>query len=234
MTVLPLVFLGGFLGSSHCIGMCGPLALALGANESRLKENLVRQLVFSAGRIFTYGFGGAAAAFTGWWLANRPLPLVNVQASLSIIAGVALILLGLSTAGFLPSLSIRWLSANPCTGAKWIKTLLTGQGALSALLAGVFTGFIPCGLVYAFLAYAASTGEVLRGWLTMVVFGLGTVPLMVLAGVGGTALGLSARTRALKIAAWCVVLTGIISVARGVGYIGWLNEAVATGCPFCR
>lgn len=234
MTILPLVFLGGLLGSSHCIGMCGPLALALGANQSQFKQNLARQLVFSAGRIFTYGFGGAAAAFTGWWLANRPLPIINVQASLSIVAGVALVLLGLSTAGLLPSLSIRWLTASPCTSAKWIKTLLTGQGTLSALLAGVFTGFIPCGLVYAFLAYAASTGEVLRGWLTMVVFGLGTVPLMVLAGVGGTALGLSARTRALKIAAWCVVLTGIISVARGVGYAGWLNEAAATGCPFCR
>lgn len=234
MTILPLVFLGGLLGSSHCIGMCGPLALALGTNQSKLRDNLLRQLVFSAGRIFTYGFGGAAAAFTGWWLASRPLPLINMQAVLSIVAGVSLVLLGLSTAGVLPALSIRWLSAPPCTSARWIKTLLTGRGPVSALLAGVFTGFIPCGLVYAFLAYAASTGSVFRGWLTMVAFGLGTVPLMVLAGVGGTALSLSARTRALRIAAWCVVLTGVISIARGAGYLGWVGEVTAASCPFCH
>lgn len=234
MTELPLVFLGGLLGSSHCIGMCGPLALALGANQRQFNTNLTRQLVFSAGRIFTYGFGGALAAFTGWWLAHRPLAMVNVQAVLSIVAGVALVLLGLSTAGFLPSIANRWTTVQSCTTAKLIKTLLTGKGFVSALIAGVFTGFIPCGLVYAFLAYAASTGDVLRGWLTMVVFGMGTVPLMVLAGVGGSVLSLSARTRALKIAAWCVVVTGLISVARGAGYIGWFHDAVAAGCPFCR
>jgi len=77
MTELPLIFLGGLLGSSHCIGICGPLALALGANQSQLRTNLARQLVFSAGRIFTYSFGGAVAAFSGWWLTQRPLAVID-------------------------------------------------------------------------------------------------------------------------------------------------------------
>src|SRR3990172_8756063 len=99
MTELPLVFLGGLLGSSHCIGMCGPLALALGVQQSKLHENLGRQLLFSVGRITTYGFLGALAGASGWWLAERPQTLVNVQSLLSILAGLTLVWLGLSTAG---------------------------------------------------------------------------------------------------------------------------------------
>src|SRR5436309_3018013 len=79
MTELPLVFVGGLLGSSHCVGMCGPLALVLGVTEERVVSNVRRQLVFSAGRTFTYGFGGALAAYAGWWLGQRPISFVNVQ-----------------------------------------------------------------------------------------------------------------------------------------------------------
>ena len=233
MTELPLVFLGGLLGSSHCIGMCGPLALALGVQQSKLHVNLGRQLLFSVGRITTYGFLGAVAGASGWWLAERPQTLVNVQSLLSIVAGLTLVWLGLSTAGVLPRLTGRWLNSAPCAAASWFKTLLTTPGAASALVAGAFTGFIPCGLVYAFVVYAASSGNVLRGWATMVAFGLGTVPLMVLAGCGGTLLSLGARARVLQIAAWCVVVTGLISVARGAGYLELVANATPAGCPFC-
>lgn len=234
MTELPLIFLGGLLGSSHCIGMCGPLALALGVQSGRLQANLGRQLLFSAGRIFTYGFLGALAGATGWWLAERPQTLVNVQSALSIAAGVVLVWLGLATAGVLPRVGGKWLNSTPCAAATWFKMLLTSPGAVSAVLAGVFTGFIPCGLVYAFVVYAASSGDVVRGWATMVAFGLGTVPLMVLAGCGGTLLSLTARTRVLRIAAWCVVATGLISVARGAGYLEMVANAAPAGCPFCH
>ena len=233
MTELPLVFLGGLLGSSHCIGMCGPLALALGVQQSKLHENLGRQLLFSVGRITTYGFLGALAGASGWWLAERPQTLVNVQSLLSIFAGLTLVWLGLSTAGALPRLTGRWLNSAPCAAASWFKTLLTTPGAASAIVAGAFTGFIPCGLVYAFVVLAASSGNVVRGWATMVAFGLGTVPLMVLAGCGGTLLSLGTRARVLQIAAWCVVVTGLISVARGAGYLELVASAAPAGCPFC-
>ena len=234
MNELPLVFLGGLLGSSHCIGMCGPLALALGVPQSRLQVNLARQLLFSVGRIATYGFLGALAGASGWWLAERPQSLVNIQSLLSIVAGLVLVWLGLSTAGVLPRLGGRWLSSTPCAAATWFKTLLTAPGAASAVVAGAFTGFIPCGLVYAFVVYAASSGNVVRGWLTMVAFGLGTVPLMVLAGCGGSLAPLATRARLLQIAAWCVVATGLISVARGAGYLELVANTLPAGCPFCR
>jgi sulfite exporter TauE/SafE len=195
---------------------------------------LGRQVVFSIGRISTYGFLGALAGSGGWWLSQRPTSLVNLQSLLSIVAGATLVWLGLTTAGVLPRLGGRAFRLGPCTAAVWFKSLLTTAGFTSALLAGVFTGFIPCGLVYAFVVYAASSGNAITGWTTMVAFGLGTVPLMVLAGCGGSLLSLAARERVLKVAAWCVVLTGIISIARGAGYLQLAAESVPAGCPFCN
>lgn len=233
MTDLPFIFMGGLIGSSHCIGMCGPLALALGVTDARLTTNLRRQLVFSTGRICTYGFAGAVAAFAGLWLAQWSWLAVGVQAALAVIGGAALIVLGLTTIGLLPRLNLSWIAAQPCASATWLKSMLTSPKLTGAFLAGVFTGFIPCGLVYAFLATAASSGDVVRGWLVMVTFGAGTVPLLVIAGCGGTVMSVASRSRVLKVAAWCVVITGIISIARGVGYLESNSHSATGSCPFC-
>ncbi len=234
MTELFLVFTGGFLGSSHCIGMCGPLALALGMTGQSLTASLGRQLAFSAGRICTYGFAGAFLAFAGLWLGQWSWLAVNLQATMAIVAGVALVLLGLRTAGLLPRLRLSRLTPLSCGAAASLKTLLRSPKLTGAFLAGVFTGFIPCGLVYAFLALATSTGDVVHGWLIMVTFGAGTVPIMVITGCSGAVISVATRSRVLRIAAWCVVATGMISIARGAGYLEFSSVSNPTGCPFCH
>ena len=178
-----------------------------------MKGNLRRQLAFSGGRIFTYGFGGAVAGYFGHWLSRQgafamETPMVGVQAWLAIVAGIVLVAMGLVTAGVLPNWIAARMTHVPCFSGKWLKTFLLAPGLGNAMLAGVFTGFIPCGLVYGFLALAASAAGPVRGWLTMVCFGLGTVPLMLLTGCGGSLLNLATRGRVLQVAAWCVVLTG--------------------------
>ena len=65
MNELPLILLGGVLGSSHCVGMCGGFALSIGATAPNVMQNLTRQLIYSAGRVFTYGFLGAAGRLRG-------------------------------------------------------------------------------------------------------------------------------------------------------------------------
>jgi len=234
MIELPLIFVGGFLGSAHCLGMCGPLAISLSAGAPAGSNQLRRQLVFSAGRIFTYGFCGAAAGFGGAWLSAESRSLVLSQAWLAILAGTLLLLMGLITAGVLPRPATRLLSGLPCGAAGWLKTFLSASGWLGAFIAGVFTGFIPCGLVYAFLLKAGSSGDMWLGWLTMAAFGLGTVPLMVLVGYGGQFLSVVSRAKILHLAAWCIVLTGIISVARGVTQLNPPAEAFTADCPFCE
>ncbi len=234
MIELPLIFIGGLLGSAHCIGMCGPLAVALSANSAAQGKHLRRQLVFSLGRLCTYGFCGAVAGFAGMWLSTGSRGFVWSQAWLAIVAGVVLVLMGLVTTGLLPKPTLRLLSGLPCGTATWLKTFLSSSAWTGPLLAGVFTGFIPCGLVYAFLLKAGSSGSVALGWLTMVAFGLGTIPLMIVVGFSGRFLSVINRSRLFHFAAWCIVLTGLISIARGATQLNSRSLTDAAPCPFCE
>jgi sulfite exporter TauE/SafE len=120
----------------------------------------------------------------------------------------------------------------PCLGGTFFASLLTGRHWLDVFLAGLFTGLLPCGLVYAMLALAGSTGSIPLAMATMVAFGLGTVPIMVATGCGGSLLGVAARRKLYTVAAWCVVITGIVSVGRGVMFLQ-LPWFTGGGCPMC-
>lgn len=233
MLELPLVFLGGLLGSAHCIGMCGPFALAIGAGSANFRGNLWRQLIYTGGRIFTYATLGAMAGFGGWRLAQSIPAIVNVPAILAVLAGGLLLFQGLLAADFIPR-GVRGRGSSLCLGGSLLATFLSEPRWNRVFLAGVFTGFLPCGLVYAFLALAGSSANLLTAMATMAVFGAGTAPIMILTGCGGSLMSLANRRRLHKIAAWCVVLTGAVSLARGFGFLhipGWFD---APGCPYCR
>ena len=231
MIELPLVLVAGLLGSSHCIGMCGPFALAIGGSAPTMSANLRRQLLYSTGRIFTYTVLGAAVGFGGWRLAKSVPAIVNLPAILAIVAGMLLVWQGLDAAGMLRFRKIT-ASKQPCLGGTFLAGLLTGRHWLDVFLAGLFTGLLPCGLVYAMLTLAGSTGNVGLGMATMVAFGLGTVPIMVATGCGGSLLSLAARRKLFTFAAWCVVVTGVISIGRGIIFLN-LPWFTGGGCPMC-
>ena len=249
MIELPLIFLGGLLGSAHCVGMCGGFALLVGAPARRWRVNLARQIVYSGGRIFTYCTFGAAVGYGGLRLAERWGNVVNVQAAIAIVAGILLVAQGLISTGALHYATrvVRraWAGdgavASHGSSGVGIGCLMGGMvGAFlrdrrwsHVFLAGVFTGWLPCGLVYAYMALAASTSNLFGGMLTMAAFGLGTVPMMVLAGSGSSLFSLAGRRRLLGIAAWCVVLTGLLSIARGAGFLQLPADAPAASCPLC-
>jgi sulfite exporter TauE/SafE len=232
MIELPLIFLGGLLGSSHCIGMCGGFAIAIGANTTSPLANLYRQLVFSVGRIFTYVAAGAIGGFAGWRLAKGVPPTVNVQAILALVAGALLVWQGVDSIGIFRRRKIT-AGQMPCLAASFFAPLLKGNGLGSSFLAGMFTGMLPCGLVYANLALAASTGDLFHGAATMACFGLGTVPLLVAFGAGTSLLSLATRQSVYRLAAWCVVIVGLISIARGVGFLTLPGSTATPHCPFC-
>jgi hypothetical protein len=227
-----MVLAGGLLGSSHCIGMCGGFALALASNRHGLGRNLLRQVVYSLGRVFTYTVFGAAAGYAGWRLANELHLLVNVQAILCVAAGLLLVVQGLAAAGVLRRLP-GFSGNGPCLGSTFFASLLGATRLHSVFLGGVVNGLLPCGLVYAYVALAASSGDLMRGGVTMTLFGLGTLPVMALVGCGGQVLSAAARQHVFRIAAWCVVLTGIVSVVRGLGFLPLFGGPAEPGCPMC-
>ncbi len=228
---LALIFVGGFLGSSHCVGMCGGFALTIGLGAPGVARNLLRQVLYGAGRIFTYGILGSFAGFAGLWFARRSGPLVHTQALLSIAAGLLLVVQGVKSLRLFPrSRLLRNRGPLPCQANSVLGPLLSSPHGSSVFLAGVLNGLLPCGLVYGYLALASSDASLVQGFGTMVAFGLGTLPIMVLTGVGASVLPLAARRKVFAIAAVCVLATGLLAVGRGVHF--W-NADRSTRCPGC-
>ena len=244
---LPLVFLGGLLGSSHCIGMCGGFAMAVGYGSQSAAENAKRQVLWSVGRIFTYSFGGAVCGYMGARLQGR-FSFASLQGVLAVAAGVLLLIQGILSTGLIKR---RFKPGKGCSISKWSWLLPIGRmlkpnadaanrtHAIETFIAGVMTGFLPCGLVYAYLALATASGSVVWGAVTMSVFGLGTVPVMIATGVGVSLMSLTARARLFKVAAWCVLLTGVLTITRGVAAIhvpadNGVEKEEPPSCPLCN
>lgn len=268
MIELPLVALSGILGSSHCLGMCGGFALSLGGSSPTWRTNLLRQTAFGLGRIFTYASLGAAAGYGGRRLVEATT-LFDSQAALAVFAGLLLLAQGIHSAGVVTWIRRRWKIWRSASAARTIETaslkiggvgapkcgrsgmlgsLLTAPGVLSPMLAGVMTGLLPCGLVYAMLALAVCADGPVGGALTMACFGLGTLPVMTALGLGTSLLGFAMRRHMLRMAAWCVVVVGCMSVVRGAMAWSHASSAADQGarsasaasssaapppCPFC-
>ncbi len=234
MIELPLAALGGLLGSAHCVGMCGGFALTLGAHAPSWRQNVVRQSVFGLGRIFSYAFLGAAAGFAGRRL-TAAAPLVDAQAWLAIVAGTLLLWQGAKATGLLRLPRRRAAASLPCLNLGLLGSLLRTRGLTAPLVAGVLTGLLPCGLVYGFVALAAGGASLGGGLAIMIAFGCGTLPLMTLLGLGTSLVGLAARRRLLHAAAWCVLVTGAVSVARGGTALYGARSAPeqTPSCPLC-
>lgn len=225
MIELPLILVAGVFGSAHCIGMCGPIALAIGGAAGNWRANLGRQLAYTFGRVATYAVLGAIAGYAGWRLAALFPSLVWAPAYLSLAAGIVLVYQGLVSAGWIRRRTGN--SASPCLAASVFAPLFREQRLSGAFLSGVGTAFLPCGLIYGMLAMSAGTADMLRGGAIMATFALGTAPAMIAAGCGASLLRGIARRRLYYLANWCVMLAGIVCIARGAAVLAG-GESAAT------
>lgn len=175
-----LAFFMGLLGSLHCVAMCGPLLLALPTTGKTHANLVANRIIYQIGRILTYASFGliigsisVGAEYRGW------------QQGLSLLTGFVLITMGLFT--LLGHHSNRLIVVQQKLFAPLYKKMgywLYKPGG--NFLAGVLNGFLPCGMVYMALATALNTGSTLAGGKFMLLFGLGTLPLMLLTGLVGS------------------------------------------------
>jgi sulfite exporter TauE/SafE len=201
-------FLLGLVGSAHCAGMCGPLALALPAGGGTRATFFAGRVAYNAGRILTYALLGA-----GFGLLGRTFAVAGLQRWVSLMAGAA-ILLGLL-------LSPRFFAGAPVArGVGWLKSALghlLRRRALGSLLGiGVLNGLLPCGLVYAACAGATATGHPWTGLEYMIVFGLGTVPMMLALSLAGQKLQLAFRFKLQRLIPASLALVGALLLLRGM------------------
>jgi sulfite exporter TauE/SafE len=214
---LGALFLSGLLGSlGHCLGMCGPLVTMFGVQlRTRRLAGLPYHLFYHTGRVGVYALFGALVGGLGSALGMGD-SLGRVAGTLSLLLGLGVVLLGLCYLGWLPLGRIEgagtWLSR----AMGWA---LQQGSAVRVLALGALNGLLPCGLVYSALLVAASTGGLLVGAAGMIVFGLGTLPALLVVGVGAGALSARVRQVFVRVAGVLIVLVGVQLVLRGLA--GW-------------
>lgn len=204
----------GILGAGHCIGMCGGISIALGMAVKGKQKALIL-LSYNFGRVFSYSCAGALVGLLAYW-GTSYLALGPV---FRMIAGVLLILMGFYIAGWWKVLTklerlgtLVWKKiqplANTCFPVKTVK---------KALFAGMIWGWLPCGLVYSALAYAATAASPIESAAMMFAFGLGTMPAVLLGGTFPDLLSKALRTPLFR------QIMGLILICYGLWVLQKLN-----------
>jgi sulfite exporter TauE/SafE len=145
-----------------------------------------------------------------------PETLSTGQRILAVFAGLLMVIMSLQLFGYLQRLHIltTGLVSNTLVGS--LRALLNSRSRSATLAFGVFNGFLPCPLVYAFIAYAAASANIFSGMITMLSFGIGTFPAMILIGGVGQFVNHHWRKRAVWVAGLFIMLLGLITILRGL------------------
>lgn len=206
-----LAFTAGLLGAPHCLGMCTALAGGLFVHQG-LGHKGLPAVLYHAGRVATYVALGVAGALLGRVLVQSGA-FGKGQGLLMIAAGAVMIVLGLGLTGALPFARPARCRITP--GGVAVATP-GRRRLLTALLAGVGNGLVPCSLVFSVAIKASALASPLEAGAMMLVFGLGTVPAMLGVSLLGGALGNAARGVRLRIAGLAVVVLGLWTLYEGI------------------
>lgn len=222
MSELWAAFLLGLIGSLHCAGMCGPLALALPVTSGSALSFAAGRAAYNLGRVLTYCGLGVIFGLMG-----KTLLLAGIQRWVSISLGVLLL------AGLFGSRKLA-LSRPVSVWVAWLKTRMSARlrqrSFSSLLLLGILNGLLPCGLVYVAGAGAVLSDSVLSGAAYMAAFGAGTLPMMLAISGSGKLIPLSLRLKLLKALPISVFLLATLLILRGMSLgIPYLSPNLATG-----
>jgi hypothetical protein len=195
----------GLLGGGHCLGMCGGLmsALTLAIPAEHRAQRFQLLLSYNLGRIFSYTIAGLLLGLAGWAVASSPAAML-----LRVVAALLLIAMGLYLAGWWSGLTRIealgrgvWRHIQPLT-----RRFMPVTSLPRALLLGGLWGWLPCGLVYSTLLWAASQGDALDSAALMLAFGLGTLPVLLATGMAAERLTALLRKRGVRMAGGLLVI----------------------------
>ena len=217
----------GLVGSLHCAGMCGPLALALPSCGKSPVGFLLGRTAYNLGRILTYCLFGFAFGLLG-----RTLAVAGFQRWVSIALGIA-VLVGLF-ASKTPGLSWHLSGLVGCLKSS-MSGLLRRRSYASLALLGLLNGLLPCGLVYVACAGATATGDVPAAVGYMAAFGAGTLPMMLALSLSGKLVPFSLRLKLQKAIPASAFLLALLLILRGMALgVPYLSPNLAAGAIHCH
>ena len=202
----------GAAGSLHCMGMCGPLSMALPVHHFSKTGKLLALFLYQAGRIITYSLIGLL-----FGLAGRTLYIAGYQQWFSIIMGIVVLLM--AALYFIQKKNIRvpLLSKMYMGVQQLIIRILKSSTSISGfLLLGMANGLLPCGMVYIALATSLSFTSVAESTGFMASFGAGTLPAMMLVGYAGLMIKPELRAGFRKMVPFFVSIMGVLLILRGL------------------
>ncbi|WP_321827793.1 sulfite exporter TauE/SafE family protein [Maribacter dokdonensis] len=215
----------GLMGSLHCVGMCGPIAFMLPVDRTNNYKKFGQIFIYHFGRLLAYGIIGLVFGLLG-----KGLSIFGMQQKLSIAIGIIMILIVL----------IPYQTFNKYNLSKPIyKVILKVKNQLGKelkkkspdtfLTIGFLNGFLPCGLVYMALFGSIAMGDALQGSLYMMLFGVGTLPLMTAAIYFSNLLKGGIRQKVQKAIPVFVIIIGALFILRGLGLgIPYVSPAPVT------
>jgi uncharacterized protein len=202
----------GLFGSLHCIGMCGPIAIALPVPNTSNASFLTGRLLYNIGRVLTYSFLGAIFGLLG-----SRFVVAGFQQGISIILGIIILIVVLMPSRYKVKVTQHPIILKISSPLKESIGVLFKKGTFSSMfLIGILNGFLPCGLVYVALAGAIASGDAVSGAAVMVLFGLGTIPAMFAATVFGKFINLGVRRKLNKLIPYFAIVLAIIFILRGM------------------
>jgi len=205
-------FIFGFIGSLHCIGMCGPLALALPLPTKTAGQKAAGAFLYNIGRAFTYGILGLIFGLLG-----LGLKLSGIQQWVSIACGVVMILsVVLPGVIKLPKSSHKFSSSIYTQLKKKIGDSLNRKKLSNLLVIGVLNGFLPCGLVYVAITRALTSDSLTNSVVFMVFFGLGTLPLMFAVAYFANIIKSRFLNQMRKAIPVFIIILGLLFILRGL------------------
>lgn len=212
MTILISALILGLMGSFHCAGMCGPIAIALPLHGNTVPQKIFGGALYNVGRTITYGVMGAIFGLLG-----QGISMIGFQQWVSVIMGALMIISVIFPALFRNQYRMdkSWFSL---VGKlkKAIGEMFSIRSFSSLFFIGLLNGLLPCGLVYIAIAGAIGTGDVANGTLYMILFGLGTIPMMLTISLAGNMMGLALRNRINKLIPVLVMVVGLLFILRGL------------------
>ncbi|KJD33208.1 membrane protein [Tamlana sedimentorum] len=206
-------FILGVLGSFHCVGMCGPIAFMLPVNRSNSVIKISQITIYHIGRLLAYGLIGLAFGIIG-----KNLYIFGFQQQLSIIIGVLIIIVVLLPYKTFNKYNLsKPLHKIIAKVKSQLGLALKKKTADTFLTIGFLNGFLPCGLVYMAVLGSLASQTISQGFLYMILFGLGTVPLMTSAIYLGKFLNAAIKQRIQKAIPVFVIIIGVLFILRGLG-----------------
>ncbi|QOP41541.1 sulfite exporter TauE/SafE family protein [Sulfurimonas marina] len=218
IAIISIAFLGSF---GHCIGMCGGIVLAYSSikiePQSSKVSKSVAHLLYSLGRVFTYTLLGAVFGALGGVVTFSN----SANGALLVVAGVVMILAGLSLMGKIKFLTvIEHTFSSSKLYKESFRSILNSKSNFSFFVLGMLNGLLPCGFVYFFAITAASTASPLYGALVMFIFGISTIPAMFGLGfLSSMASATNFRNMMMSLSSVAVILYGGFTIYNGYEYI---------------